>query len=337
MRAFAILTALVLLDGCHREEPDYYAWERLLESGAPITVDVARKAFVLAFAPLPGVDRPPGKDQIIPDGTLVLEWMDGFISELTPEQLAVYEKLNVEAPMPIGAPVNKTITPEIKGWIDQATTSYQSMTGVTPPKIEPYVSTEYAGTQVLAFARPKDAGGKQEGPVVRCRVGLPEKFFVFYGGSLDGKLLAHETLAHEIFHCFEYPSFPKLAARHPSDAWILEGAATWASIKLLGSASGYQYPWKLALEKSERPLFLRTYDALGFFFQLVTRRYERGSILLTSNQPVIEWGNVFGDEMIAAAVLDRLLHHSHNLVIRGESYRLKQQKKAGLLGSAKRA
>jgi len=72
------------------------------------------------------------------------------------------------------------------------------------------------------------------------------------------------------------------------------------------------------------------------FFQLVTRRYERGSILLTSNQPVIEWGNVFGDEMIAAAVLDRLLHHSHNLVVRGESYRLKQQKKAGLLGSAKK-
>lgn len=72
------------------------------------------------------------------------------------------------------------------------------------------------------------------------------------------------------------------------------------------------------------------------FFQLVTRRYERGSILLTTNQPVIEWGNVFGDEMIAAAVLDRLLHHSHNLVVRGESYRLKQQKKAGLLGSAKK-
>ncbi len=73
------------------------------------------------------------------------------------------------------------------------------------------------------------------------------------------------------------------------------------------------------------------------FFQLVTRRYERGSILLTTNQPVIEWGNVFGDEMIAAAVLDRLLHHSHNLIVRGESYRLKQQKKAGLLGSAKKA
>ena len=71
------------------------------------------------------------------------------------------------------------------------------------------------------------------------------------------------------------------------------------------------------------------------FFQLVTRRYEKGSILLTTNKPVTEWGNVFGDEMIAAAVLDRLLHHSHTLVIHGESYRLKQQRKAGLLAPRK--
>ncbi len=71
------------------------------------------------------------------------------------------------------------------------------------------------------------------------------------------------------------------------------------------------------------------------FFQLVTRRYERGSILLTTNQPVTEWGHVFGDEMIAAAVLDRLLHHAHTLVVHGDSYRLKQQKKAGLLAGRK--
>ena len=71
------------------------------------------------------------------------------------------------------------------------------------------------------------------------------------------------------------------------------------------------------------------------FFQLVTRRYERGSILLTTNQPVTEWGHVFGDEMIAAAVLDRLLHHSHTLVVQGDSYRLKQKKRAGFLGSSK--
>jgi DNA replication protein DnaC len=70
----------------------------------------------------------------------------------------------------------------------------------------------------------------------------------------------------------------------------------------------------------------------NLFYQLVARRYERGSILLTTNQPVTEWGHVFGDETIAAAILDRLLHHSHTVVIKGESYRLKSKKRAGLLG-----
>lgn len=67
------------------------------------------------------------------------------------------------------------------------------------------------------------------------------------------------------------------------------------------------------------------------FFQLVARRYERGSLLITTNQVVTQWGAVFGDEVLAAAILDRLLHHSHTLMIQGESYRLKQKKKAGLL------
>jgi DNA replication protein DnaC len=70
------------------------------------------------------------------------------------------------------------------------------------------------------------------------------------------------------------------------------------------------------------------------FFQLVARRYERGSMLLTTNQMVSQWGSVFGDDVMAAAILDRLLHHSHTLMINGESYRLRQKKKSGLLGSA---
>lgn len=67
------------------------------------------------------------------------------------------------------------------------------------------------------------------------------------------------------------------------------------------------------------------------FFQLVARRYERGSMLITTNQLVAQWGAVFGDDVLAAAILDRLLHHSHTLVIQGESYRLRQKKKSGLL------
>ncbi len=73
----------------------------------------------------------------------------------------------------------------------------------------------------------------------------------------------------------------------------------------------------------------------NLFFQLVSRRYERGSMLITTNQTITQWGHVFGDEVIAAAVLDRVLHHSHVLVIQGDSFRLRQKKRAGLLGSGK--
>jgi DNA replication protein DnaC len=69
----------------------------------------------------------------------------------------------------------------------------------------------------------------------------------------------------------------------------------------------------------------------SLFFQLVSRRYERGSILLTSNQSLAGWGQVFGDQVIATAILDRLLHHSTIINSTGESYRLKEKRKAGLL------
>lgn len=70
------------------------------------------------------------------------------------------------------------------------------------------------------------------------------------------------------------------------------------------------------------------------FFQLVARRYERNSMLITTNQPVTQWGTVFGDEVLAAAILDRLLHKSHTITISGESYRLKQKRKAGFFAGA---
>lgn len=75
--------------------------------------------------------------------------------------------------------------------------------------------------------------------------------------------------------------------------------------------------------------------AAHLFFQLVARRYERTSTLITTNQLVTQWGTVFGDEVLAAAILERLLHHSHTLLIQGDSYRLKQKRKAGLVPKAK--
>ena len=71
----------------------------------------------------------------------------------------------------------------------------------------------------------------------------------------------------------------------------------------------------------------------NLFFQLVSRRYERGAIPLTSNQSLGAWGEVFGDAVIASAILDRLLHHATTINIKGDSYRLREKRKAGLMHS----
>jgi DNA replication protein DnaC len=73
--------------------------------------------------------------------------------------------------------------------------------------------------------------------------------------------------------------------------------------------------------------------ATSFLFQLVSKRYTKGSIIITSNKSYVEWGTVFGDEVAAAAIIDRLLHYSTTINIRGESYRLKDKKRAGVFAT----
>ena len=77
-------------------------------------------------------------------------------------------------------------------------------------------------------------------------------------------------------------------------------------------------------------------DELGFvplsktgaelLFEIISQRYERGSIIITSNLPFDEWTEVFGAERLTGAILDRLTHHVHSLEMNGESYRLRQSK-----------
>ena len=69
----------------------------------------------------------------------------------------------------------------------------------------------------------------------------------------------------------------------------------------------------------------------NLFFQLISRRYEQGPMILASNQSFGAWGEVFGDRVIATAILDRVLHHAVTVNIRGNSYRLKDKLKSGLI------
>ena len=77
-------------------------------------------------------------------------------------------------------------------------------------------------------------------------------------------------------------------------------------------------------------------DELGFrklnehivdqFYEIISQRYEKGSLIITSNKTFDEWGNIFWDSILASAILDRIVHHCHLVLIKGESYRMREQK-----------
>ena len=68
------------------------------------------------------------------------------------------------------------------------------------------------------------------------------------------------------------------------------------------------------------------HDAANLFFQLIASRYEQGSVMVTSNLPFGRWGEVFGDEIGAAAMIDRLVHHAEVLTLSGDSYRTRTRR-----------
>ena len=76
-------------------------------------------------------------------------------------------------------------------------------------------------------------------------------------------------------------------------------------------------------------------NSVDDFYEIVSRRYEKGSMIITSNKVFDEWGRIFYDPVLATAILDRFIHHCHFVVIKGESYRMKQSKESLKAISAK--
>ena len=102
---------------------------------------------------------------------------------------------------------------------------------------------------------------------------------------------------------------------------------------LFESKADNSYAKKLKYYLSSDLLIL---DELGFrklnehivdqFYEIISQRYEKGSLIITSNKTFDEWGNIFWDSILASAILDRIVHHCHLVLIKGESYRMREQK-----------
>jgi len=81
-------------------------------------------------------------------------------------------------------------------------------------------------------------------------------------------------------------------------------------------------------------LFMNAKEEANHFFQIISKRYEKGSTILTSNLVFSKWTQIFaGDKVVTTAILDRVLHHSHIINIQGDSYRLKEKKDQGIINS----
>lgn len=117
---------------------------------------------------------------------------------------------------------------------------------------------------------------------------------------------------------------------------------TAADLLLLLTTAKKQDKLKTTLQRSIVAPKLLIVDEVGYlpfsreqadlFFHVIAQRYEKGSIILTSNLPFGQWQDIFAsDPALTSAMLDRLLHHSSVVTIKGESYRLKEKRKAGLL------
>jgi DNA replication protein DnaC len=79
-----------------------------------------------------------------------------------------------------------------------------------------------------------------------------------------------------------------------------------------------------------------TRDQANLFFQVIVKRYEKGAIILTSNLSFGQWDETFaGNTALTSAMLDRILHHAHVIQVKGDSYRLREKRKAGLLKPAR--
>ena len=162
------------------------------------------------------------------------------------------------------------------------------------PKIDEKLIRELATLSFLAQAKniifigPPGVGKTHLAIAIGMKAVQARKRVIMY----SAEDLVNELMAHEVSNTL--PSFLDTTSR--IDLLIIDEL-------------GY-----LALSKQSAALF----------FKLISKRYEKTSIIITSNKPFEEWGEIFADDVVAAAILDRLLHHCYPFFIQGKSYRLKE-------------
>ena len=149
-------------------------------------------------------------------------------------------------------------------------------------------------------------------------------------GAIGHGLVAEcESTSRSAGSRFELSGHVAVRAIRPSseDAWRAEGCCAFSN---RSAAAGVRHASVVGVRQAL--LYRRGLgrDEANLFFNVVAKRYERGSMVLTSNLPFAQWATALADDStLTAALLDRLLHHAHLVQMSGESWRLKDKRRAG--------
>ncbi len=241
------------------------AWQRVMDAirnDGSVTPRLATKAFAIAYGSIPGARRPRSRLGTPSDGTLAVQLVARVWGRLTAAQRRAIERA-VQAPHSTRARASQgdlTEDPALQAAADAHAAFFTQRMGVPAPDIEVFTTTEElktpGGTKINGDALPLDANGGWGGPMVSCRVRITPLGQQQSANGLD------TTLAHEVFHCFQYTleDFTGLAP------WILEGTPTWASYIAANTERqrgvGQYMPY---VNSPETHLFSRAYDAVGFW------------------------------------------------------------------------
>jgi hypothetical protein len=290
--AVAVALGLALLSSCSTDSvtsrpPAVSAWQRVLDRIGPdgqVSKSTALAAFVLAIGPLPGVPRPRGPAQQIPDGSGAVRWLLDYYSRLTPGQRSAAQRL-----LHIGAPATLT------SLVDGRTAGQAARGGPRPGTAQDLALERWAAEQISdrlhveltiavqifenrvqvypggqdadAYTYALAANGQWNGPgpVAKCVIFLNPS--AHQGGDTSPHFRA--VMVHEVFHCFEAQLAPSSVSFYrPGGSWLLEGAAAWAESDLVAPDAKASDWWQAYFDTPGKPLFSRSYDAIGFFGHL---------------------------------------------------------------------
>ena len=259
------------------------AWNQVLHQIGPtgsVSKDNALQAFSLAFGPLPVVTVPPGPVGTGADASEALRWTLQYYGQLTPEQRAIVDK--VLAGQKVGGP-GKTRhadgpgTQQFRKIVDFVIASYAPLVGpltltTTIENVAPYLHS-------YAYVFGRNAQHGLTGTASECFIGITPD-----GAKASvGELKAY--LGHEIFHCYQAQWLGSLSAFYDTTAspsWVIEGAATWAGMNYAPVTIPWSANWWAPyLADPAKPLFTRTYDALGYYGQAQWSGVDNWKLLKT--------------------------------------------------------